>query len=255
VLQAVRHVSLDEPTVVVGQEVVDGVAFGDCAHGLDRVDIVVGGCNTQIGVEQTLSNEHQCGRHDELARLGCDQQATFVRPSGDLDNGGFQRSLVQVSLHRGGVAVGATRNQGVSRVEQGHAVATGVAGREAVVQNCSSLDLLGVCHGTSQTLGVASRQAVVQVVFDRFFSDRETQGDGFVVVASRPCFLSVVVSDSSAFSFHWGGTEAGQLGFLFERTLGSLGFVDFLVLFAVLCILQTEQSVQAGEQFFQQLCA
>ncbi|MFZ8942567.1 MAG: polyribonucleotide nucleotidyltransferase, partial [Gemmobacter sp.] len=45
-----------------------------------------------------------------------------------------------------------------------HAIAAGIgAAGETVVQDRSSLDLLGVSHRTSQRLGITSRQAVIQV--------------------------------------------------------------------------------------------
>ena len=117
------------------------------------------------------------------------------------------------------VGVNATRDEGVLGAEQLHAVATGVAGGEAVVQNCGGLHLLGVSHGTGQSLGVTSRQAVVQVIFDRFFSDRETQGDGFVGVTGGERFLRVVVSDGRAFVLDRCSGKASQLGFFFKATL------------------------------------
>ena len=83
----------------------------------------------------------------------------------------------------------------------------------------------------------------------------KTHRDGFVGITSSPCFLRIVISNGRAFVLHRSGGEARQLGFFFKATLRGLGFVDFLVLFAVLSVLKAEQSVQAGQEFFQQLCA
>ena len=121
----------------------------------------------------------------------------------------------------------------------------------AVIQHSSSFNLLGVRHSTSQAFGVTSRQAVIQVVFDCLFRQGEAQSNGFVVVAGGPSFLSIVISDGRAFVFDRCSREARELGLFFERTLGSLGFVDFLVLFAIASVLKTEQRVQAREQLFQ----
>ena len=60
-------------------------------------------------------------------------------------------------------------------------------------------------------------------------------------------FLRIVISNSGTFGLNRGSAEARQLGFFFERTLGGFGFENLFVFFAVLCILQTEQGVQAGE--------
>ena len=143
----------------------------------------------------------------------------------------------------------------MSSREQGDAVAVSYASGETSVQDSCTFDLLGVSHATGQSLGVAARQAVIQVVFHGFFSDGEAQSDGFVGVSSCEGFLSVVISDGSAFVLDRGCGEARQLNLFFKATLRSLGLVDFLVLFAVLSVLQTKQGVQAGKKFFQQLCA
>jgi len=135
--------------------------------------------------------------------------------------------------------------------KQNFAVATGITGGEAVVQHCGCFDLLGVSHSTGQTLGITSRQAVIQVIFNRLFGDRETKGNGFVLVTSGPRFLRIIVRNCVAFVLDRRSRETGQLGFFFKRTLGSLGFVDFLVLFAVTSVLHTKQRIKAGKEFLQ----
>ena len=72
-----------------------------------------------------------------------------------------------------------------------------------------------------------------------------------MVVTSSPSFLRIVVRNGLAFVLHRSSGETGQLGLFFEGTLGGFGFENLLVLFAVLGVLQTEQSVQAREQFFE----
>ena len=141
-----------------------------------------------------------------------------------------------------------------SRAE-GNTVTIGNTGSKSVVQNERSFDLFGVSHTTGQSLGVAAGEAVVQVIFHGFLSDGEAHRNGFVVVTCSPSFLRIVISNGSALVLHRSGGEARQLGFLFKATLRGFGLVDFLVLLAVLGVLKAEQSVQAGEQFFQQLCA
>ena len=249
-LQAVRNVGGQIPAVAVGQEVVHGVTLGDRTVVLQCVDIVVGSANAEAGFQQTGSNEHQSRRNNQLAGLSGNQQATLVCPSGDLDNGILKRSLVQVSVGRWAVAVGATGDQRVGCAEQSNAVAANIVGRETVVDNRRSFNLLGVRHSASQGLGVTSRQGVVQVIFHSLFRDGEAQGNGLVVVPSGERFLRIVISNGRALVLHWCSTEAGQLGFFFKATLRFLGFVEFLVLFAVTGVFQTEQSVQSGEQLF-----
>ena len=141
--------------------------------------------------------------------------------------------------------------------EQNLTVAIGRVARtsEASVQNRSSFNLLGVSHTTGQSLGVTAGQAVVQVIFHGFLCDGEAHRNGFVGVTCSPCFLRIVISDGGAFVLDRCSGKARQLGFFFKATLRGLGFVDFLVLFAVFSVLQTEQGVQAGEQFLEQLCA
>ena len=255
VLQTVGHVSGQEPSVRVGQEVVHGVALGDRAVVLDGVDVVVGSANTQVGFQQTSSDEHQSRRDHQLLGLGCDQQAALIGPRSDLNHGVFQSGFVQIDTSGGAVAVGRAVHQRVSSAEQCDAITVGNSSAETVVQDRSALDLLGVRHATGQSLGVAAGQAVIQVVFDCFFSDGEAHGDGFVVVTGGPCFLRVVISDGLAFVLDRGGREARQLRFFLEGTLRSFHFVDFLVLFAVASVFQTEQGVQTREQLFEQLCA
>ena len=129
------------------------------------------------------------------------------------------------------------------RREQAHAVAVGDAGVEALVQDCSSLDLLGVSHCTGQSLGVTGRQRVVQVVFHRLFGDGEAHSNRLMVITGGPDFLRVVVGDRSAFGLDRGGAEARKLQFFFERTLRGLGLVDRLVFVFVLLVLKAEQGV------------
>jgi hypothetical protein len=76
-----------------------------------------------------------------------------------------------------------------------------------------------------------------------------------MVVASSEDFLRVVVSDSRTFVLNRSSREARQLGLFFERTLRSLRFEDFLVLFAIAAVFQTEQGVQAGQKLLKKLCA
>ena len=256
-LQTVGNVSRQEPSVVISQIVVDCITFGDGTVGLDCVQVVVGGGNTQLSFEQTGSNEHQRRGHDHFAGLGCDQQATFIRPSSDLDNGGFQGSLVKVSASGRTVAVGTTGHQRVRSGEQNLTVTVGRVARagEALVQDSCSLDLLGISHTTGQCFGVASRQTVVQVVFHGLFGQGEAHSNGLVRIARRPSFLSVVVNHGRTLVFHGGGAKAGQLGFFFKGTLGGFSFENLFVFFAVCSVLKAEQGVEAREQFLEELSA
>ena len=229
---------------------IDRIALWDRTVVLDGVDIVVGRANTQRRFQQTGSNEHQSRWDNQLLGLSGNQQRALIGPCCDLNHSAFQRGFVQVSSSRRAVAVGATRDERVSRREQGNTITVSNSGVEAVVNDSSSLDLLRVRHTASQSLSVTSRQAVVQVVFHRFFSDGETQGNGFVVVASGPSFLTIVISNGRAFVLHRSGREARQLGFLFKRAFRGLGVVDFLMLFAVTSIFQTKQCVQPRQEFF-----
>ena len=165
----------------------------------------------------------------------------------DLNETSLEAAVIQIAQW--------VANTGTRRVitEQRNAITTSVVAIEAVVQNSGSLDLLGVRHRTSQSLGVTSRQRVVQVIFHSFFGDREALSNGFVGIASGEGFLSVVGADGSAFGFHRGSTKAGQLGFFFKATIRSFGFVDLFVLFAVTSVFHTEQGVQAGQQLFKEL--
>ena len=249
-LQAVGHVSGQEPGIGIRQVVVNGVATGDRTVVPQGVNIVVSSSRTEFSLQDTCCNELQRGRNDQLHRLGSDQQTTLVRPCGDLNNGGFKRSLVQVSRSSGRVAVGATRNQGVSRVEQGDAITARESGVEAVVQNSSSLGLLGVSHSTGQSLGVTRGQRVIEVVLNCLFSQREAKSNGLVCIASREDFLCVIVGNCAAFVLHRSGGEARQFGFLFKRTLRRLGLIDLFVLLTVGGILKTKQSIQARKKFF-----
>ena len=74
-------------------------------------------------------------------------------------------------------------------------------------------------------------------------------------VASSEDFLTVVICDSRTFVLNRSSREARQLGFFFERTFRGFGLKDFLMLFAVACIFQTEQSVKSGQEFLEKLCA
>ena len=261
-LQTVWHISCQEPCIGVGQIVVNCVTFWDRTIVLQRVDVVVGCANTQAGFQQAGCNELQCWRNNQFARLSSDQQTTFISPSSDLNNSVFQRCFVQVDCNAWAVVVHATVDEWVTNTsagrvhtEQRHTVTTQVRATETVVQDGSSFNLLGVGHGACQRLGVTSRQAVVQVVFNSFFSDGEAQGDGLVAVTGSERFLRIVISNGRTFVLDRSSAESGQLGFFFKATLRFLCFVDFFVLFAVACVLHTEQSVQTGKQFFEQLCA
>ena len=155
VLHTVGNVSRQEPSIRIGQEVVNGISLGDVSIVLDRVDIVVIGTDAEFGLKQTSSNELECRGHDQFTGLSSDQQTTLIRPCGDLNDGILKRSLVQVGGGCRDVAVGSTRNQGVRSREQGLSIATIIGSGEAIVQNCSGLNLFGVssgpCYGLHQT--------------------------------------------------------------------------------------------------------
>ena len=253
-LHAIRDVRGDVPSVRVGQVVVDAVALRDRTVGVDRVDVVVSGADTQLGLQQTSCNEHQRRRNDQLARASGDQQATFVLERSNVDHSLLEGSLVQVNVNRRAVGVGAASNRRVRGVEQGHAVARLERG-EARVQQRGCFDLLGVRHGASQRLGVASRQGVIEVVLHGFLGDGEAHRHGLVVVTSSERFLRVVVGDRGAFRLDGGSPEARQLHFLFERTLRGLGLVNLGVLVLVLAVLQTEEGIEPRQEFFKGLCA
>ena len=100
--------------------------------------------------------------------------------------------------------------------EQGHTVATNVAGREAIVQDSSRLDLLRVRHSTSKSLRIALAERVVQVVFNRFFRDGEAESNGFVTVTSCPSFLRVIVRNGGTLGLNRGSGESAQLRLFFK---------------------------------------
>ena len=253
-LHTIRNISDDEEGVGVRQVVVDGVAFRDCSHVLDGIDVVVGGCGAETGLHQALGHKHQVRRDNQATRTGRNQQTTLIEEVGNLNDCVFQRSFVKVSRHSRTVCIGATSDQRVSRAEQGSAI-TGFKGGEAIVEQSRRFDLLGVRHTTSQGLGVTGRELVVQVVFDCFFSNRETHSNGFMVVTSNEGFLRVVIRDGLTFSFNRSGAEAGEFDLFFKGLFRGFGFVDERMLFFVPFILQTKQSVQARQEFFQHLSA
>jgi hypothetical protein len=113
--------------------VVDGVAFRDGAVVLQRVDVVVGGADTQRRFQQSGCDELELRRNNQLAGLGSNQQTTFVGPTSDLDYSRFEGRFVQVSRRRRTVAVGAARDQRVSRREQGLAVTIGSSNERSEV--------------------------------------------------------------------------------------------------------------------------
>ena len=80
-LQTVWNVSGQEPSIRVGQEVVDGVATGDRTIALQRVDIVIGCADTQRGFQQSGCDELESRRNNQLLGLCSDQQTTLIRPS------------------------------------------------------------------------------------------------------------------------------------------------------------------------------
>ena len=254
-LEAIRYVGHQEPSVGVGQVVVDRVAIRHRAQRTQRVDVVVSGTYAQLGFEQAGSHEHEGRRNNQFTRLGCDQQATFIRPCSDLNYGGFKRSLVQVGSGGRTVAVGATRDQRVVGSTERFAVAVGVASGEGVVEDRSRFNLLGISHGASQSFGIPSRERIVQVVLDGLFGQRETKCDGLVVVTGGPRFLTIVVHDGRTFVLHRCLTKARKFGFFFERTFGRFGFEDFFMLLAVASVLKAKQGIEAGEQFFKELSA
>ena len=127
-LHTVRYVGRQEPSVRIGQEVVNGVSLGDRTIVLDRVDVVVVSADTEFGFQQTSSNELECRGHNQFTRLSSNQQTTLIRPCSDLNDGVLKRSLIQVGGGCRDVAVGATRYQRVCVREQGLTIATGVSG-------------------------------------------------------------------------------------------------------------------------------
>jgi hypothetical protein len=115
-------ISDDEEGVGVRQVVVDGVAFRDCSHVLDGIDVVVGGCGAETGLHQALGHEHQVRRDNQATRTGRNQQTAFIEEVSNLNDCVFQRGLVEVSRHSRAVAVGTAGHQRVSSAEQGSAV-------------------------------------------------------------------------------------------------------------------------------------
>ena len=230
---------------------VDGIATRDRTIRFQRVHVVVGRRNTKLSLKQSGRNELQRRRDNQLLRPSRDQQTLLIRPCGDLDDRIFERGFVQVGSRSRDVAVGPTRDQRMRGREQRLTITTREGSVEAVIQDRSRFHLLGVRHRTGQRLGVTSRQRVIEVVLDGLFSQAETQSDGFVVVTRSPRFLRVVVGDRLTFRLHRSRRESGQLGLLFERALGGLRFVEFLVLLAVASVLQTEQRIKAGQEFLQ----
>ena len=95
-LQTIRDVRGQEPSIGVREPVVDGVTVGDRSVVLQRVDVVIGGTDTQRSLQQSGGDELERGRDDQFLRFSSDQQITFVRPSRDLDNSVLQRGLVQI---------------------------------------------------------------------------------------------------------------------------------------------------------------
>ena len=254
-LHTIRHISRQEPSIGVGQEVVNGVTFRDRTIALQRVDVVIRSADTEFRFEQAGSDKHRRRRNNQLARLSRDEQAALVHPRRNLNNGGFKRSLVKVSSGRRDVRVGTSSDGRVRSREQRDTVAARIGSVEAVVQDRRSLGLLGVRHSASEGLGVAGRERVIEVILNGFFGQREPKGNRFVVIAGGESFLRVIIGDSATFVLNRSSREARQLGFFFERTLRSFGFKDFLMLLAVARIFQTEQSIQTGQEFLKELCA
>ena len=60
-------------------------------------------------------------------------EATLVCPSSDLNNGGFQRSLVQINLGSWSVSVGSTIHQRMVTCKQCNTITTNIARVESVV--------------------------------------------------------------------------------------------------------------------------
>ena len=142
----------------------------------------------------------------------------------------------------------------MSRAEQRHAISR-LEGGEAVVQKGSSLDLLSVRRTTGESLGVTSRELVIEIVLHGLLSDRETHGNRLVVVTSRVSLLRVVISNSLTFLLNRSRAKARQLDFLFESLFGVFGLIDEGMLIFVLLILQTKQGVKPRQEFLEHLCA
>jgi hypothetical protein len=155
VLETVRYVSHDEPSVRIRQEVVYTVPFRNRTIVLQRVDVVVVGASTQFRFQKARSNEHQARRNNQLTGLCGNEQTALIRPSSDLNDSSLKRGFIQVSS-AARIAVRAARNQRMRSRTQDNTVTVGRATSKCVVKDSSSLNLLGVRHGTSQSLGVTS---------------------------------------------------------------------------------------------------
>ena len=95
VLQAVRYVSGQEESIRIGQIMVDRVTFWDRTVIANRIQIVISSSDTTFGFKQTSCNKLKIGWDYQLTRTCRNQQTTLISPTSDLDNGGFQRSLVK----------------------------------------------------------------------------------------------------------------------------------------------------------------
>ena len=252
-LQAVGGVGLDEPSVRIGQEVVDRKALRHVTTGLDSVDVVIRGGDALLRLEETLGGELKRRRQNQLHAAKSDLQATLVDERRDVDQGLLQRGLVEIGRSRQRVRPSAATNGGVRIVDQRSAVAAEIARGESVVEYRSALHLLGVGHGASQRLGVARAEFVVEVVLHGFLSDRERKCDGLVRIAGGESFTSRIIHDCRAFALHRGLTEARQHDLFLERTVRRLGVEDLSMLVVVAVVLHTEQGVKAGLEFLQEL--
>jgi len=218
--EAAWCVRLDEECIRVSQEVVDCVPFWQHPHGAERVHVVVSSANTQVRNHQTLCDELQLARDDELQTAESNLQAALINKTSDVDQCVFQRGLVQVGRNARSVCKGAARSQWVVRCAQCLAVTTSQsAASEGVVQDGSSFDLLGVCHGASQCTGVTRTETIVEVILDRFFSQRECKCNRFVVVASSVRFVGVIEADRRTLGFVRRRAEARQHNFFLECTI------------------------------------
>ena len=130
-------------------------------------------------MHQALGNKLEVRRDDQFLGTGGNLETTLVSPLADGDDASLKRGFVQVNCNRWAVTVRATVHQRVRSVEQRDAVATSLTG-EALIEECCTFDFLGVLEATGQSLGVASREAVVEVVLYSFFGDAETKSNGFV---------------------------------------------------------------------------
>ena len=72
-LRTIWNIGRQEPSIGVGQEVVNGVTLWNRTIVLDGVDVVVGGRHAEFGLQQSGRNEHQARRNHQLLRLGGDQ--------------------------------------------------------------------------------------------------------------------------------------------------------------------------------------